>query len=326
MRDDTSELTAAAPHWRSPAPERAPRRVAVLIPCHNEAASIVRTVADFRMALPDARVYVYDNASTDDTTALAAEAGALVRREPLKGKGNVVRRMFADVEADIFVLVDGDATYDAASAPRLIALLESDELDMVVGARDETSREAYRAGHRFGNRMLTGLVASLFGQGLADMLSGYRVMSRRFVKSFPALSRGFEIETELTVHALEIRAPMAETPTPYKERGEGSASKLNTIRDGVRIMRMILRLARDERPLHFFGGVAVLFTVIALAISAPVIEEYVRTGLVPRLPTWVAAVGFAVLAGLSLSVGLVLDTVTRGRREIKRLFYLALPR
>lgn len=302
------------------------RRVAVLIPCYNEAAAIVETVAGFRMALPDAAIYVYDNASTDNTAFLAKEAGAIVRAEPLKGKGNVVRRMFADVEADIFVLVDGDATYHAPSAPALVARLENEGLDMVVGARSETSREAYRTGHRFGNRLLTGLVASLFGQGLGDMLSGYRVMSRRFVKSFPALSRGFEIETELTVHALEIRAPLVETPTPYKERGAGSQSKLNTIRDGVRIMRMILRLARDERPLHFFGGVAITFALAATVISAPVIEEYMRTGLVPRLPTWVLAIGFYMLGGLSLSVGLVLDTVTRGRREMKRLFYLALSR
>jgi glycosyltransferase involved in cell wall biosynthesis len=301
-------------------------RIAVLIPCYNEAASIVETVAGFRMSLPEAAIYVYDNASTDNTSFLAEQAGALVRAEPLKGKGNVVRRMFADVEADIFVLVDGDATYHAPSAPALVARLESEGLDMVVGARAETSPGAYRTGHRFGNRMLTGLVASLFGQRLIDMLSGYRVMSRRFVKSFPALSRGFEIETELTVHALEIRAPLVEVSTPYKERGEGSESKLNTIRDGVRIMRMILRLARDERPLHFFGGVAMVFALTATAISVPVVMEYMRTGLVPRLPTWVLAIGFFMMGGLSLSVGLVLDTVTRGRREMKRLFYLAHPR
>ncbi len=312
--------------FRAPRAEPAVRRLAVLIPCHNEAASVAQTVSAFRAALPHADVYVYDNASTDDTAAIAAKAGAHVRAEPLKGKGNVVRRMFADVDADIYILVDGDDTYDAASAPAMVARLEAETLDMVVGAREETSREAYRRGHRFGNQLLTGLVSGIFGQSIADMLSGYRVMSRRFVKSFPALSPGFEIETELTVHALELRAPVAEVMTPYKERPEGSASKLNTIRDGVRILRMIMRLSRDERPLRFFGGMAVALALASVLFAAPVLAGYLETGLVPRMPTWVFAVALGILSALSLSVGLVLDTVTRGRREIKRLAYLAIPR
>lgn len=306
--------------------ETAAPRLAVLIPCYNEAASIAQTVEAFRAALPRADIFVYDNASTDETAALARKAGAEVRAEPLKGKGNVVRRMFADVEADVFVLVDGDATYDATSAPAMIAKLRDEHLDMVVGAREETSREAYRKGHRFGNRLLTGLVASIFGQGLNDMLSGYRVMSRRFVKSFPALSEGFEIETELTVHALEIRAPMAEVMTPYSERPAGSASKLNTIRDGVRILRMIVNLTRDERPLPFFGWLAALFAAAAILLAAPLFAYYFETGLVPRMPTWVLAISLGMLSALSLGIGLVLDTVTRGRREQKRMAYLAIPR
>jgi glycosyltransferase involved in cell wall biosynthesis len=311
---------------RAPRAEPAVRRLAVLIPCHNEAASVAQTVASFRAALPQAEIYVYDNASTDDTAAIAAQAGALVRAEPLKGKGNVVRRMFADIDADVYVLVDGDDTYDAASAPAMIARLQAENLDMVVGARAETSREAYRRGHRFGNQLLTGLVSGIFGQSIVDMLSGYRVMSRRFVKSFPALSPGFEIETELTVHALELRAPVAEIATPYKERPDGSASKLNTIRDGVRILRMIVRLSRDERPLRFFGAMAAVLALAAVLFAWPVLVVYLETGLVPRIPTWVLSVALAILSALSLSVGLVLDTVTRGRREIKRLAYLAIPR
>lgn len=306
--------------------EAASSRLAVLIPCRNEAAAIAQTVAAFRAALPSAEVYVYDNASSDDTAAIAANAGALVRAETLKGKGNVVRRMFADVDADIYVLVDGDDTYDASAAPAMVTRLREEMLDMVVGVRAETSREAYRRGHRFGNRMLTGMVGQIFGQGVSDMLSGYRVMSRRFVKSFPALSQGFEIETELTVHALELRAPVGEVLTAYKERGEGSASKLNTIRDGVRILRLIVRLTRDERPLRFFGLLALIFMALSLGLGAPVILHYIETGLVPRLPTWVLSVALFLMSGLSASVGLVLDTVTRGRREMKRLAYLAIPR
>ncbi|MET0181493.1 MAG: glycosyltransferase family 2 protein [Caulobacterales bacterium] len=301
-------------------------RLAVLIPCYNEAASVAQTVAAFRAALPQADVFVYDNASTDKTADIAREAGAEVRLEPLKGKGNVVRRMFADVEADVYVLVDGDATYDAASAPSMISKLRDEYLDMVVGAREETSRDAYRRGHRFGNQLLTGLVASIFGQGLNDMLSGYRVMSRRFVKSFPALSQGFEIETELTVHALEIRAPVAEVITPYSERPAGSASKLNTIRDGIRILRMIINLTRDERPLPFFSWLAAIFAASGILLAAPLFAFYLETGLVPRMPTWVLAVSLGMLSALCLAAGLILDTVTRGRREMKRLAYLAVSR
>lgn len=305
---------------------RARPRIAVLLPCRNEAAAIAETVRGFREALPEATVYVYDNASADETAPIARAAGAVVCREPTPGKGNVVRRMFADVEADIYVMADGDATYDPRAAPRLIELLIADRLDMVVGARVETDKAAYRLGHRFGNRLLTGLVSTIFGQRLVDMLSGYRVFSRRFVKSFPGLSQGFEIETELTVHALEIGAAIGEVPAPYFKRVEGSASKLHTIRDGFRILRLIVNLSRDERPLAFFGLIALGLAVLGAALGWPVVSEYLRTGLVPRVPTWVLAVAFWILAALSLSVGLVLDTVTRGRREMRRLAYLAIPR
>ncbi len=309
------------------APERLKTpRVAVVLPCYNEAAAIAETISAFRKALPRADIYVYDNASADDTADIARTAGAEVRVEPRKGKGNVVRRMFADVDADIFVLSDGDNTYDATAAPQMISLLECERLDMVTGVRAEKSGDAYRAGHRFGNRMLTGLVGLVFGQGQSDILSGYRVMSRRFVKSFPALSQGFEIETELTVHALEIKAPVGEIPVSYFARPEGSTSKLRTIRDGFRILRQIALLTRDERPLAFFGAIAVALMTASLILSFPILEYFLRTGEVPRLPTWILATALALMGGLSLSVGLVLDTVTRGRREMKRLAYLSMAR
>jgi glycosyltransferase involved in cell wall biosynthesis len=298
-------------------------QIAVLIPCYNEAVTIGRVVRDFARHLPTATIHVYDNNSSDDTIAVAREAGAIVRSERLQGKGNVVRRMFADVDADVFILVDGDGTYDAASAPRLVQHLVEHSLDMVNAARVATSERAYRPGHRFGNRMLTGLVASIFGNRLTDMLSGYRVFSRRFVKSFPALASGFEIETELTVHALELRLPIDELPTPYGDRPSGSASKLNTIRDGVRIVKAITRLVKEERPFPFFATVAGLFFVSSIILGTPVVLEFLRTGLVPRLPTAVLATGLMIICFLSLVCGLILDTVTRGRREIKRMHYLA---
>lgn len=298
--------------------------IAVLVPCCNEELTIAKVIKDFRCALSDADVYVYDNNSADRTAEIARSAGAAVYREPLQGKGNVVRRMFADVEADIYVLVDGDDTYDAASAPKLIAALLEQNLDMVNGLRVPEEKEAYRIGHRFGNRLLTGTVGKLFGDRFLDMLSGYRVFSRRFVKSFPALASGFEIETELTIHALELRMPIAEIPTPYKGRPAGSESKLRTLHDGVRIMRTIIGLVKREKPLSFFGWLCVLLVGSALVIGAPVVNTYFETGLVPRLPTAVLATGLVLLGFLSLACGLILDTVTLGRREMKRLFYLQL--
>lgn len=299
-------------------------RVAVLLPCYNEAVAIGGVVRDFANHLPGASVFVYDNNSTDGTARAAASAGAIVRLETLQGKGNVVRRMFADIDADVYVLVDGDGTYDAASAPRLIRHLIEHSLDMVNGSRQAVSRESFRRGHRFGNRMLTGLVAWIFGNRLTDLLSGYRVMSKRFVKSFPALASGFEIETELTVHALELRLPIDEVATPYRDRPQGSASKLRTVSDGVRIFRTITRLVKEERPFHFFSAVSLFFLLASLAFGSRVIVDYLVTGLVLRLPMAVLATGLMIIAVLSMVCGLILDTVTRGRREIKRLHYLAL--
>jgi glycosyltransferase involved in cell wall biosynthesis len=299
--------------------------IAVLIPCFNEQQAIAAVVSAFRSQIPQAVIFVYDNASTDLTIDRARDAGAIVRSEPLRGKGHVVRRMFADIEADIYVLVDGDGTYDAASAPRLITALIHECLDLVSAVRVDSGQKEYRTGHRFGNWLLTRLVAQLFGKRFSDMLSGYRVMSRRFVKSFPTLSTGFEIETELTVHALQMRVPIAEFPSPYSERPEGSSSKLRTIRDGVRIMRTIAYLLKEERPLVFFGMVSTLLVLLALVLGIPVVVEYARTGLVPRLPTAVLATGLMILASLSLVCGLILQTVTRGRIEMKRLNYLSIP-
>jgi glycosyltransferase involved in cell wall biosynthesis len=299
--------------------------IAVLIPCYNESAGIGKVVRNFRQALPTASIFVYDNNSTDDTAEVARLAGAIVRREQQRGKGNVVRRMFADVEADVFVLVDGDDTYDASCALLLIERLLNDSLDMVNAARTAQSQGAYRRGHRFGNLFLTGCVAYVFGDQLSDMLSGYRVFSRRFVKSFPALSSGFEIETELTVHALELRLPIAEVPTRYGERPQGSASKLNTYRDGVRILMTIVNLVKLEKPFQFFGAIFAFLALTSVAMELPVISTYLQTGLVPRLPTAVLGTGMMLLAFLSLVCGLILETVTRGRIELKRLHYLAVP-
>jgi glycosyltransferase involved in cell wall biosynthesis len=299
------------------------RDVAVLVPCHNEAATIGQVIADFRRHLPDATIYVYDNGSTDETAEIALACGAIVRAEPLLGKGNVVRRMFADVDAQIYVMVDGDATYDAAAAPQLIDQMLRHNLDMVNCARLPLDDAAYRAGHRWGNRVLTGLVARVFGNRLSDMLSGYRALSRRFVKSFPALSTGFEIETEITVHALELLVPIAEISAPYYKRREGSPSKLSTVGDGIRILRVIVHLVKEERPLQFFSAIFCTLVLISLALGIPVMVQFLETGLVGRLPTAVLAMGLMILAFLSLFCGLVLDTVTRGRRELKRLLYLA---
>ncbi len=298
-------------------------QIAVIIPCHNEAVAIGKVIKDFRAALPDATIFAYDNCSIDDTSRVAREHGAVVRFEGQKGKGNVVRRMFADVEADIYVMVDGDDTYDAAAAPAMIDVLLSESVDMVTAIRDDDSEAAYRRGHRFGNWLLTGLVAYIFGNRSTDMLSGYRVMSRRFVKSFPALSAGFEIETELTVHALQLRCPIAERRTRYKERPPGSVSKLSTYRDGYRILSYIALLVKEELPLAFFGlGSATLF-LAGVAFAIPLWITYLQTHLVPRLPTAVLVVGLVVSSALSLVCGLVLATVTRARNEMKRLHYLS---
>ena len=298
-------------------------RIAVLVPCFNEEAAVATVVADFRKALPSATIYVYDNNSTDRTVAVARAAGAEVRGERRQGKGHVVRRMFADVDADVYVLVDGDATYDAPSAPRMIERLVNDHLDMVVGLRVDQVQAAYRPGHRTGNRMLTGFLSSVFGQAFKDILSGYRVFSRRFVKSFPVLSDGFEIETELTVHALELAMPVAEIETPYYARPEGSVSKLNTWRDGFRILGTILKLYRSEKPLRFFTVIGLFLALVSIGLAIPVIITYLEQGIVPRLPTAVLSTGLMIVAVLSISSGLVLDTVTRGRREMKLLAYLS---
>ena len=297
-------------------------RLAVLVPCYNEEKAIGQVVHDFRAVLPQATIYVYDNNSRDQTMAMAAAAGAVVRREPLQGKGNVVRRMFSDVEADIYVLVDGDATYDAASAPKMIQRLLDGPLDMVNGARVTDIKAAYRPGHRLGNVMLTTMVALIFGDRFKDMLSGYRIFSRRFVKSFPALTAGFETETELTVHALELHMPIDEVKTAYRDRPVGSVSKLSTFKDGFRILFTIIVLIKEERPMQFFSLTAIFFTLISFILVVPVVEEYVLTGLVPRLPTAILAMGLLFLAFFSITAGLILDTVTRGRREMKRMRYL----
>ena len=297
-------------------------RLAVLIPCFNEETAIARVVTDFRAELPEAAIYVYDNNSTDRTLEVARAAGALVRRETHQGKGNVVRRMFADVDADVFVLVDGDATYDAASAPALIARLIEDRLDMVVAARAHGEEAAYRAGHRLGNRLFSAFVDFVFDASFTDILSGYRVFSRRFVKSFPVLSRGFEIETELSVHALELGLAVGEVPTPYYARPEGSTSKLSTWWDGLRILSTIVGLYRSERPLTFFSAIGIALAAVSVILAIPIFVTFVEQGIVPRIPTAILATGLMLLAFLSIVAGLVLDTVTRGRREMKLIAYL----
>lgn len=297
-------------------------RIAVLIPCYNEEVSIRKVVGDFQAELPDVSVYVFDNNSTDRSAQIAREAGATVLRVKSKGKGSVVRRMFADVEADIYLLVDGDDTYAASCAKEMIEQLLVENLDMVVGRRVDNGKDAYRTGHRFGNRLLTEFVAMIFGREFKDILSGYRVFSRRFVKSFPALASGFEIETELTVHALELRMPVEEIDTLYKSRLDGSTSKLHTYSDGFRILMTIFKLFRQERPLMFFGGIGVVFAIMSIGFAVPLLQIYLHTGLVTRLPTAILATGMMLVSFLSIACGLILDTVTRGRQEIKRLVYL----
>ena len=300
-------------------------KIAVLVPCYNEEAAITKVVADFRAALPAATIYVYDNNSRDATVARATTAGAVVRTEARQGKGNVVRRMFADIEADIYVLVDGDDTYDAASAGAMVEKLTAEGADLLTARRIHTEASAYRPGHVFGNKLLTGLTATLFNVHMPDMLSGYRVFSRRFVKSFPFTAEGFAIETELTIHAVRLMMPMTELDTPYKERPVGSVSKLNTWRDGFRILSMIFYLLREERPLLFFTALAVLFAVVSVLIGAPVLAEFFQTREVPRLPTAVLSMVLMVIAFLAVTAGMILDTVTRGRWEAKRMAYLAIP-
>lgn len=300
-------------------------RIAVLLPCYNEALAIGRVIERFQRALPDADIFVYDNNSSDGSGALAKAAGAIVRQETRQGKGFVVRRMFADIDADIYVMCDADETYDAEAAPELVEKLLDEGLDMVVGSRAGASAGSYRPAHKFGNWMLSSLVRSTFGRGFNDMLSGYRVFSRRFVKSFPVMAQGFEIETELTIHALQLEMPTAEVPTRFSERLEGSQSKLNTISDGLRILWTISVLLRMERPFQFFGLIAIGLATTSLGFGLPVIADFIATGLVVRLPTAVLAAGAMILASLSLCCALILDTVTRGRKEAKRLRYLALP-
>jgi glycosyltransferase involved in cell wall biosynthesis len=301
-----------------------PIDVAVLVPCYNEERAIAKVVADFRAALPEATIYVYDNNSTDGTVEAATQAGAVVRRETHQGKGYVVRRMFNDIEADAYILVDGDATYDAPSAPVMIGKLVDDRLDMVVGCRVDREAAAYRPGHRVGNFMLTGFVTHIFGHAFTDILSGYRVFSRRFVKSFPILSGGFEIETELTVHALELELPVGEVMTPYYSRPAGSMSKLSTWHDGFRILWTVLKLYRAERPLALFGSFGLALGIMSIGLAIPIVVTYLQVGLVPRLPTAILSTGLMLLGFLSITCGLILDTVTRGRREMKLIAYLAL--
>jgi glycosyltransferase involved in cell wall biosynthesis len=328
LRGDLAGMAEALSQFareQQPQTETAQPRIAVMVPCFNEEAAVATVVADFRNALPSAEIYVYDNNSSDRTKAIAVEAGAQVRSERRQGKGHVVRRMFADVDADIYVLVDGDATYDAASAPRMIETLMAEHLDMVVGLRIDQAEAAYRRGHRTGNWMLTRFLSAVFGQEFKDILSGYRVFSRRFVKTFPVLSDGFEIETELSVHALELALPVAEIETPYYARPQGSFSKLNTWRDGFRILSTIIKLYRSEKPLRFFTAIGIALAMIAVGLAVPLVVTYIEHGNVPRFPTAILSTGLMIVAVLSVASGLVLDTVTRGRREMKLLAYLSQP-
>jgi glycosyltransferase involved in cell wall biosynthesis len=305
-------------------PKTALPKIAVLLPCYNEEAAIAATVAGFRTALPGATIYVYDNNSRDRTREVAAQAGAVVRTEKQQGKGNVVRRMFADIDADVYVMADGDLTYDPAAAPAMVEMLLADQFDMVVGTRRHDRKDAYRGGHVIGNKVFTGLLAGLFGRSFSDIFSGYRVFSRRFVKSFPVLSAGFEIETEMSVHALELRMPVGEIETAYASRPEGSHSKLSTFGDGWRILKTIVNLYRVERPVLFYGGIGELLFLAAILLALPLVRTYLQTGLVPRFPTAILVTGMVIVAVLCVFAGLILDTVTRGRREVRRLAYLSL--
>ena len=304
--------------------EVASPKIAVILPCYNEEAAIGATVSGFRAALPNATIYVYDNNSSDRTVAVATKAGAIVRTERQQGKGHVVRRMFADIDADIYVMADGDLTYDPKAAPAMVDLLLAEQLDMVVGTRRHEDKEAYRGGHVLGNKLFTGLLSGLFGRSFSDIFSGYRVFSRRFVKSFPVLSSGFEIETEMSVHALELRMPVGEVETAYGARPEGSQSKLSTYSDGWRILKTIVTLYRIERPVLFYGSIGALLLLLAILLSVPLVVTYVNTGLVPRVPTAILVTGMSIIAVLCFFAGLILDTVTRGRREVRRLYYLSL--
>ena len=304
--------------------DRATPTIAVLLPCYNEEAAIAQTVAGFEKALPGATIYVYDNNSRDRTREVAAKAGAVVRSERQQGKGHVVRRMFADVDADVYVMADGDLTYDPKAAPAMVEQLLGQHLDMVVGTRRHEEKEAYRRGHAAGNRAFTGLLSRLFGRSFSDIFSGYRVFSRRFVKSFPVLSSGFEIETEISVHALELRMPVGEVETAYAARPEGSQSKLSTYSDGWRILKTIVTLYRIERPVLFFGSIGAFLVALAIVLAIPLVMTYLATGLVPRFPTAILATGLIIVAVLCFFSGLILDTVTRGRREVRRLAYLSL--
>ncbi len=325
MADQELELLPRGEHQTASAADTAALRIAVILPCYNEEVAIAQTIAGFLEALPGATVYVYDNNSKDRTRAVAAAAGAVVYSERQQGKGAVVRRMFADVDADIYVMADGDATYDASAAPGMVRRLIDEQLDMVAGARASEMQAAYRRGHRLGNALLTGLLAQMFGRSFSDILTGYRVFSRRFVKSFPVLSAGFEIETEITVHALELAMPTAEVTTAYAARPEGSVSKLSTYADGWRILLTMLALYRSERPALFFGMIAALLTLVSIVLGVPLVVTFIETGLVPRFPTAIVITGLMIIATLCLFAGLILDTVTRGRREMKRLVYLQHP-
>jgi glycosyltransferase involved in cell wall biosynthesis len=299
-------------------------RIAVLLPCYNEEAAIAATVAGFRAALPDATIFVYDNNSRDRTRDVASEAGAVVRSERQQGKGHVVRRMFADIDADVYLMADGDLTYDPKAAPAMVNQLVADQLDMVVGTRRHEEKGAYRGGHVLGNKLFNGLLSSLFGRSFSDIFSGYRVFSRRFVKSFPVLSSGFEIETEMSVHALELRMPVGEVETAYAARPVGSQSKLSTYSDGWRILKTIVTLYRIERPVLFYGSIGALLVALAVLLAIPLVITYLHTGLVPRFPTAILVTGMIIVAVLCIFAGLILDTVTRGRREVRRLAYLSL--
>lgn len=301
------------------------KKIALIVPCYNEEVTIYEVITRFKATMPEIEAYVFDNNSKDRTTEEALRAGATVIQVKHKGKGNVVRRMFADVDADIYVMVDGDNTYEAEAVRKLVDKLIDDKLDMVVGCREvtpEIAELAYRSGHQWGNKMLTGTVMKIFGGQFTDMLSGYRVFSRRYAKSFPALAQGFETETELTVHALELRMPYGEVTTKYSERPAGSESKLSTYKDGFRILNMIIRLFMREKPIIFFGLIGSLFALFSILLGIPVITEFLQTGLVPRLPTAVLSSSLMMIAIACLFAGLVLDGITISRQETKRLFYL----
>jgi glycosyltransferase involved in cell wall biosynthesis len=317
IRDELEDLLPQASFVKN-------RSIAVLLPCYNEEATIAAVIESFRRVLPGAAIYVYDNNSSDRTGEVAAAAGAVVRRERYQGKGNVVRRMFADIEADVYILADGDLTYDASAAGRLVDALVGQNADMVVGVRIG-SGQAFRRGHRFGNRLFNWFVAHLFGDGFTDILSGYRVVSRRFAKSFPVASSGFEIETELSIHALDLKLATAEIPLSYGERPENSVSKLKTYRDGVRILANILMMYKALRPFRFYGAIFLALAAVALGLAAPLVVTYFDTGLVPRFPTAILAASIMQLAFMSLVCGIIIEAVGASRREFKRMRYLDFP-